>query len=54
MFATEPVTAESGARFSDVPNLILTPHIAGITKESSRRVGDAVASAVSSVLAEQG
>jgi (S)-sulfolactate dehydrogenase len=36
VFADEPVTAESGARFQDVPNLILTPHIAGVTHQSNR------------------
>ena len=36
VFAAEPVDAASGARFADVPNLILTPHIAGVTNESNR------------------
>ena len=36
VFADEPVTAESGARFDGVPNLILTPHIAGVTRQSNR------------------
>jgi (S)-sulfolactate dehydrogenase len=36
VFAGEPVTAESGARFEGVPNLILTPHIAGVTSQSNR------------------
>ncbi|MCK5274303.1 MAG: hydroxyacid dehydrogenase [Alphaproteobacteria bacterium] len=36
VFAGEPVTAESGARFDGVPNLILTPHIAGVTHQSNR------------------
>ncbi len=39
VFAIEPVTATTGARFLNVPNLITTPHIAGITKESNARVG---------------
>ncbi len=46
VFATEPVTAESGARFRDVPNLVLTPHVAGITVESQRRVATMIADAV--------
>ena len=50
VFSDEPVTADTGRRFADVPNLILTPHIAGITEESSRRVGDVVASRVLDVL----
>ncbi|HMQ91570.1 MAG TPA: hydroxyacid dehydrogenase [Amaricoccus sp.] len=38
VFATEPLTAEAGARFRDCPNLILTPHIAGVTGEGNARV----------------
>jgi len=36
VFAEEPVTAASGARFAGIPNLILTPHIAGVTESSNR------------------
>ena len=38
VFEEEPLTAEAGARFENVPNLILTPHIAGVTRESNRRL----------------
>lgn len=38
VFEKEPVTAESGAIFEGIPNLILTPHIAGITEEGNVRV----------------
>lgn len=38
VFATEPLTAQAGAKFSGVPNLILTPHIAGVTDEGNTRV----------------
>jgi (S)-sulfolactate dehydrogenase len=38
VFDREPLTPETGARFKDVPNLILTPHIAGVTQESNERV----------------
>ncbi|MFQ6017331.1 MAG: hydroxyacid dehydrogenase [Kiloniellaceae bacterium] len=38
VFAEEPLSAGSAARFEAVPNLILTPHIAGVTKESNRRL----------------
>ena len=38
VFANEPLTAESGGRFRDVPGLLMTPHIAGITEESNLRV----------------
>jgi (S)-sulfolactate dehydrogenase len=36
VFEAEPLSAETGARFRDVPDLILTPHIAGVTEESNR------------------
>lgn len=38
VFAAEPLKTEDGARFSGVSNLILTPHIAGVTTESNARV----------------
>jgi (S)-sulfolactate dehydrogenase len=38
VFATEPLTAEAGAVFAGVPNLILTPHVAGVTQEGNVRV----------------
>jgi (S)-sulfolactate dehydrogenase len=38
VFDAEPLTAERGAIFRDCPNLILTPHIAGVTQESNVRV----------------
>lgn len=38
VFEEEPLTAERGAVFANVPNLILTPHIAGVTAESNVRV----------------
>lgn len=50
VFASEPLDADQGARFADVPNLILTPHIAGITAESNRRVSDMIAAAVDAAL----
>jgi len=50
VFETEPVTAASGAVFKDVPNLILTPHIAGVTDESNVRVSAVTARSVVAVL----
>jgi (S)-sulfolactate dehydrogenase len=38
VFDEEPLTPERGAIFKDCPNLILTPHIAGVTQESNVRV----------------
>jgi len=46
VFASEPLDAASGARFVGVPNLLLTPHIAGVTQESNVRVSAVTARAV--------
>jgi (S)-sulfolactate dehydrogenase len=46
VFAREPVDATTGAQFAGVPNLILTPHIAGVTEESNVRVSAVTAEAV--------
>ena len=46
VFETEPLTAEAGARFKGLQNLILTPHIAGLTAESNTRVSEMVAERV--------
>ena len=46
VFDREPVDAAAGARFAGVPNLILTPHIAGVTEESNVRVSAVTAEAV--------
>lgn len=46
VFETEPLTAEAGARFAGLPNLILTPHIAGVTAESNVRVSHMIAERV--------
>jgi (S)-sulfolactate dehydrogenase len=46
VFAHEPVDAAGGALFAGVPNLILTPHIAGVTEESNVRVSAVTAEAV--------
>jgi (S)-sulfolactate dehydrogenase len=50
VFETEPMTVPSGARFADVPNLILTPHIAGVTRESNARVSAVTVANVRRVL----
>ena len=44
VFEHEPLGAGSG--LEDVPNLIATPHIAGLTDESQVRVGTVVANAI--------
>lgn len=38
VFTAEPIDATTAAVFRDVPNLILTPHIAGVTAESNARI----------------
>lgn len=53
VFASEPLDATAGAAFADVPNLILTPHIAGVTQESNVRVSAVTARAVRRHLTER-
>lgn len=40
VFESEPLTREAAAVFKDTPNLILTPHIAGVTRPGNIRVSD--------------
>lgn len=44
VFAEEPLNATS--RLVNCPNVIITPHIAGVTQDSNQRVGEVIASAV--------
>lgn len=53
VFETEPLTAEAGVRFRGLENLILTPHIAGVTQEANRRVSAVTARNVRRVLEER-
>jgi (S)-sulfolactate dehydrogenase len=46
VFEREPLDAATAGRFEGVPNLILTPHIAGVTEESNVRVSEVTAAAV--------
>ena len=46
----EPIDATAQAVFKDVPNLILSPHIAGVTQESNRRIAEVAAENVRRVL----
>ncbi|MEO0695859.1 MAG: hydroxyacid dehydrogenase [Pseudomonadota bacterium] len=50
VFEDEPLAGEGGARFEGIPNLILTPHIAGVTDESNIRVSRLTLENVVSVL----
>lgn len=55
VFETEPLTHQAAAVFSGAPNLILTPHIAGVTQESNVRVSELIARRVrESLLASPG
>jgi (S)-sulfolactate dehydrogenase len=38
VFDEEPLTGDRGVIFAGCPNLVLTPHIAGVTEESNVRV----------------
>ncbi len=53
VFEREPLDAAAGAVFAGVPNLILTPHIAGVTRESNVRVSAVTAAAVRRYLTER-
>ena len=50
VFAQEPVDAAAGAALPSLPNLILTPHVAGVTEESNVRVSAVTAENVRKVL----
>ena len=50
VFEEEPLSAEAARIFVGCPNLILTPHVAGVTVESNARVSAMVAEAVRRVL----
>lgn len=54
VFEDEPLDAAAGARFAGTPNLLLTPHIAGITEESNRRVSLVTAGNVRRALLGEG
>jgi len=50
VFDPEPLPA--GSPLSGAPNLILTPHIAGVTRESNERVSSMIADRVAAVLSK--
>lgn len=53
VFETEPLTAQAGEIFDGLGNIVLTPHIAGVTEESNVRVSAATARNVLTHLAGQ-
>jgi (S)-sulfolactate dehydrogenase len=52
VFLDEPLTTETAARFKDVPNLLLSPHVAGVTVESDDRTNRITAENVRQHLAK--
>jgi (S)-sulfolactate dehydrogenase len=52
VFATEPLNDAAGRIFRQARNLILTPHIAGVTEESNVRVSSVIAAAVLAALGQ--
>lgn len=51
VFATEPLGPDAASGFEGLDNLVLTPHVAGNTKESVDRVGEVTVATVLAVLA---
>lgn len=50
VYVSEPLSGEEGARYADVPGLLLTPHLAGVTLESNVRISRMIAEAVVATL----
>lgn len=50
VFENEPLTASTAAKFAELPHLILTPHIGGVTIESNKRVSQVTMDNVRRVL----
>jgi len=46
VFSNEPLGPESASIFAGVPNLVLTPHLAGNTEEAVERVASVIVAAV--------
>ena len=46
VFEKEPINEAGGEKYRNIPNLILTPHIAGVTQESNLRVSNMIADKV--------
>lgn len=46
VFETEPLTSEAASKFDRLDNVILTPHIGGVTEESNTRVSAMIADLV--------
>ncbi len=53
VFSDEPLSPTVARHFDDIDNLILTPHIAGLTMEANKRVSRMTVENVARVLREQ-
>ena len=49
-FNTEPIDAATCALFAGIENVILTPHIAGVTQDANKRISDVAVTNVRRVL----
>lgn len=54
VFETEPLTSQTATLFAGLANTILTPHIAGVTVESNKRISAITVENVLKVLKEGG
>ena len=52
VFSSEPIDATTGEIFAGLENIILTPHVAGVTIESNERISSITAENVLRVLKE--
>jgi (S)-sulfolactate dehydrogenase len=52
VFTSEPIDTATAALFAGLPNVILTPHVAGVTVESNKRISAITAENVISSLEE--
>ena len=50
VFENEPLSGDDGAKFSGLKNVVLTPHIAGVTTESNVRVSHVTLKNILSIL----
>ena len=53
VFECEPLGVAAGGPWQDLPNVILTPHIAGVTAESNVRVSDVIARTIRDALSSR-
>ena len=54
VFEEEPLSAEAAAVYQGLENVLLTPHVAGVTVEANVRVSDIIADAVLDALSKAG